>query len=151
MQCCRYRPRLWNCRHRPKAGKLEVGYFLLAPWIQLFGTFAFLAPLGILACDAANPGASPAAVPAWPTGGGLYLLLGITPLATWGPLYVSRCEPATGLRGAIGYGLTYAVYIVVLFYVTSWRALFRILRGRTTWSKTRRNAETHQGTAAVET
>ncbi|WP_370422629.1 glycosyltransferase family 2 protein [Streptomyces sp. QH1-20] len=153
MQCCRYLPRLWNCRHLPKAGKLEVGYFLLAPWIQLFGTFAFLAPLGILACDAANPGVSPAAAPAWSTGGGLvlYMLLGMTPLATWGPLYIWRCEPATGLRGAIGYGLAYAVYIVVLFYVTSWRAFFRILRGRSTWSKTRRNAEAHQGTAAVET
>ncbi|MEU4211054.1 glycosyltransferase [Streptomyces sp. NPDC026206] len=152
MQCCRYLPRLWNCEYVPKAGKLEASYYLLCPWLQLLGTFVVLSPLAALALEAAAPTAHPEPASIWPAGSGLmlHLLLELVPFAVWGPLYVRRCESATGLRGAVGYGLAYFLYIVLLFYVTSWRAFFRIVRGRTTWSKTRRNAEL-LGPVAVET
>jgi hypothetical protein len=43
------------------------------------------------------------------------------------------------LRG-IGYGFAYALYIYT-FYITSWRALYRLVRKRNGWVKTRRNEE----------
>jgi len=46
---------------------------------------------------------------------------------------------STPWRG-IAYGLGYACYIYT-FYITVWRAVFRLIRRRNGWSKTRRNTE----------
>jgi hypothetical protein len=45
-----------------------------------------------------------------------------------------------GRLRSIGYGFAYAVYIYT-FYITSWRALYRLVRKRNGWVKTRRNTE----------
>ena len=44
-----------------------------------------------------------------------------------------------GLARSMGLGLAYSAYVLI-FYVTSWRALSRILRHRGEWTKTPRNA-----------
>ncbi len=79
------------------------------------------------------------------TGGGwmivvFYLTAGIGPFALWGPVYRRHCEQDTGLVRAAGLGVGYSLFILI-FYITSWRAFFRIVRRREDWFKTRRNAE----------
>ncbi|MFI1259271.1 glycosyltransferase [Streptomyces netropsis] len=151
MQCSRYISDLWACENLPKKGKVEVTYYLLAPWLQLVGTFVYLIPF-LLSCMFAMQMASSQALPAW---GGipstlLHVLIGIGPFALWGPLYARHHEPAITFRGSIGCGAIYSVYVLMLFYITSWRAFFRIIRRRNTWAKTRRNGETNRGPVAIE-
>lgn len=47
----------------------------------------------------------------------------------------------------LAYGFSYALYIHT-FYVTSWRALTHLVRGRNGWAKTRRNTERVAGAMA---
>jgi hypothetical protein len=80
--------------------------------------------------------------------GGAWLLFavygsfGLLPFLVWGPVYRSRCEPSVSVARGVFYGFAYAVYIYT-FYITSWRALYRLVRGRNGWVKTRRNTEEH--------
>jgi 1,2-diacylglycerol 3-beta-glucosyltransferase len=80
----------------------------------------------------------------------IYGTIGIIPFLVWGPLYWFHCErKGSPLRG-IGWGIAYAIYIYT-FYITSWRAFFRLVRGRNGWAKTRRNVQDGPTkTAAVE-
>jgi 1,2-diacylglycerol 3-beta-glucosyltransferase len=74
----------------------------------------------------------PAVAWAWFTGGVWKYLL------NWGPVYRKHCEPRSGPWRGIAYGLGYECYIYT-FYITVWRAVFRLVRGRNGWAKTRRN------------
>jgi 1,2-diacylglycerol 3-beta-glucosyltransferase len=142
MQCGVYLPKLWTSRHVSTIGALEATYYLIQPWLQLVGTFVYPVPAIVFL---ANYAAGPAAMRAWIGQGGwmivlFYLVAGLGPFVLWGPLYRRRCEPQLGLVRAIGLGVAYSLYILT-FYVTSWRAFYRILRHRSEWFKTRRNAE----------
>jgi 1,2-diacylglycerol 3-beta-glucosyltransferase len=142
MQCGVYLPRLWRSKHVSTVGALEATYYLLQPWLQLVGTLVYPVTAIILL---ANYAANPAAMGAWIGQGGwmiatLYFCLGLGPFVLWGPLYLRRCEPELGIVRALGLGLGYSLYVLI-FYVTSWRGFYRILRHRSEWFKTRRNAE----------
>jgi len=142
MQCGIYLRQLWTSRHVSTIGALEATYYLLQPWLQLVGTLVYPVPLALLI---ANYAAAPAQMRDWMAAGGwmivvYYLTLGIGPFVAWGPLYRRRCEPRADFVSALGLGVGYSLFVLIL-YVTSWRALVRIVRGRNEWSKTRRNAE----------
>ena len=142
MQCGVYLRRLWTSRHVSTIGALEASYYLIQPWLQLVGTLVYPVP-GIVFL--ANYAAGPAAMRAWVLQGGwmiltFYLAAGLGPFILWGPLYLRRCEPQLGIVRATGLGLGYSLYVLI-FYVTSWRACYRILRHRSEWFKTARNAE----------
>jgi 1,2-diacylglycerol 3-beta-glucosyltransferase len=142
MQCGSYLTRLWSSRNVPTIGALEAGYYLLQPWLQLLGSLVYPVPAAVLIYTFAH---QPALMTGWFTGGGwllvvLYVVLGLGPFVAWGPIYVRRCEPRLGLLRGIGLGLAYAAFMGT-FYITSWRAFIRIVRGRHDWAKTRRNAE----------
>jgi hypothetical protein len=142
MQCGVYLRKLWTSRHVSTIGALEATYYLIQPWLQLVGTFVYPVPAIVFL---ANYAAGPAAMRAWIGQGGwmillFYLAAGLGPFVLWGPVYRRRCEPQLGLVRAIGLGVGYSLYVLI-FYVTSWRAFCRILRHRSEWFKTRRNAE----------
>ncbi len=143
MQCARYLRQIWSSPHITTLGAAEMMYYLAQPWMQLIGTIVYPIPfilLGIRAVD------DPVIVWQWFSEGAwilfaVYGTFGLLPFLIWGPIYWSRCErTGTPLR-ALGYGMTYAVYIYS-FYITSWRALYRLITGRNGWTKTRRNTET---------
>jgi len=141
MQCGRYLGRLWTSRHVSAIGALEATYYLFQPWMQLVGTVIYPIPLAVFLVNYAS---GPAQMQAWTLSGGwmlalLYCFFGLGPFLCMGPLYVRRCEPGLGPVRAIGLGVAYSAYILI-FYVTSWRALGRILRHRRDWAKTQRNA-----------
>jgi 1,2-diacylglycerol 3-beta-glucosyltransferase len=141
MQCGIYLPRLWSSRHVSKIGALEATYYLLQPWLQLVGSIVYPFPLAVFL---ANYLRNPSLMTAWLAQGwlmlfALYFILGLGPYLTWGAMY-RRCERQAGVTAAIGLGFGYSLY-VLMFYVTSWRAFCRIVRRRSEWFKTRRNAE----------
>jgi len=151
MQCCTYLPRIWASPHVTSAGVFEATYYLLQPWLQLLGTFVYGVPVVLLAIALAG---DPDVLDTFTTPGGasllgLYAVLALGPFVVWGPLYVRRWEPGVGRVRALGFGLAYAVYVLA-FYVTSWRAFGRIVRRRSGWAKTRRNAEVTAGPVALE-
>jgi 1,2-diacylglycerol 3-beta-glucosyltransferase len=141
MQCGIYLRRLWASRHVSRIGALEATYYLAQPWLQLAGSVVYPFPLAVFL---ANYLRQPSLMTAWLAQGwlmlfALYVILGLGPYLTWGVVY-RLCERRVGVIGAIGLGFGYSLY-VLMFYVTSWRAFCRILRGRREWFKTRRNAE----------
>lgn len=142
MQCGRYLGQLWRSPHVSALGALEATYYLVQPWLQLLGTFVYPIPAVVFF---ANYAQGPQQMQAWLLQGGwmvliFYLSLGLCPFIMWGPIYRKRCEPDISLIRAVGLGFGYAAFVLI-FYVTSWRAFFRILAGRREWFKTRRNAE----------
>jgi 1,2-diacylglycerol 3-beta-glucosyltransferase len=142
MQCGVYLRRLWTSRHVSTLGALEASYYLIQPWLQLVGTFVYPVPAAVFL---ANYAAAPDAMRSWVLQGGwmivaFYLVAGLGPFVLWGPLYLRRCEPQLGIVRATGLGFGYALYVLI-FYITSWRACYRILRHRSEWFKTARNAE----------
>jgi hypothetical protein len=142
MQCGSYLRQLWTCDHVSRIGALEATYYLSQPWLQLVGTFVYPVPFILLLVGYL---AHPAAIASWALVGGwmaaaYYLTFGVGPFLLWGPLYRKRCEPDLTIVQALGLGLAYSCYVLMI-YITSWRALTRIVRGKSEWFKTRRNAE----------
>ncbi|TDV52238.1 glycosyltransferase family 2 protein [Actinophytocola oryzae] len=143
MQCARYMRQIWSSGHLSTLGAAEMLYYLAQPWMQLLGTLVYPIPFLLLGFRAS---ADPTQVWAWFADGAwvlfaVYGAFGLLPFLVWGPVYRSRCEPTVSAFRGVMYGFAYAVYIYT-FYITSWRALYRLIRKRNGWTKTRRNAET---------
>jgi cellulose synthase/poly-beta-1,6-N-acetylglucosamine synthase-like glycosyltransferase len=142
MQCARYVRRIWDSPHLSTLGAAEMLYYLAQPWMQLLGTLVYPIPFLLLGIRTMS---DPGEVWTWFTGGAWLLfagygLFGLLPFLVWGPIYRARCDPSASLARSIGYGFAYAAYIYT-FYITSWRALTRLIRKENGWTKTRRNTE----------
>jgi len=142
MQCGLYLRQLWASPNVAILAALEATYYLMQPWLQLVGTIVYPIPAAVFI---ANYAAGPTAMRGWLFSGGwmilfFYITAGIGPFVLWGPLYRHHCERRISIAGAIGLGIGYS-FFVLIFYVTSWRAFWRIIRHREDWFKTRRNAE----------
>jgi 1,2-diacylglycerol 3-beta-glucosyltransferase len=142
MQCARYVRRIWDSGHLTTLGAAEMLYYLAQPWMQLLGTLVYPIPFLLLGIRAS---ADPVEVWTWFSGGAwllfaVYGSFGLLPFLVWGPIYRAKCEPSVNPLRGIAYGFAYAIYIYT-FYITSWRALFRLIRKRNGWTKTRRNSE----------
>jgi 1,2-diacylglycerol 3-beta-glucosyltransferase len=152
MQCARYVGRIWRSDHLRTTGAAEMLYYLAQPWMQLIGSLVYPIPLIVLAVRTAM---APQSTAGWWDDGAwmffaLYGTIGLLPFVIWGPIYWMYCERTGSVARGFGWGFAYALYIYT-FYITSWRALVRLVRGRNGWAKTRRNAQEVQvGTAAVE-
>jgi cellulose synthase/poly-beta-1,6-N-acetylglucosamine synthase-like glycosyltransferase len=151
MQCARYVRRIWDSRHLTTLGAAEMLYYLAQPWLQLLGTLVYPIPFLLLGIRAAG---DPVLVWDWFAGGAwllfaVYGSFGLLPFLLWGPVYRAKCEPSVGVVRGVLYGFAYAIYIYT-FYITSWRALYRLVRGRNGWVKTRRNTEEHTGVVALD-
>lgn len=151
MQCGAYLPKIWSSRNVSTLGALEASYYLIQPWLQLLGTVLYPVPVVVLAYNIHH---YPQAMGQFLVDGGwmlfvLYLVLGLAPFVMWGPLYARRCERGIGMVRALGLGFAYSLFITT-FYITCWRALFRILGGRRGWAKTRRNIDVQPGPVALE-
>ncbi|WP_051385410.1 glycosyltransferase family 2 protein [Actinokineospora inagensis] len=151
MQCGRYVRRIFDSTHLSTLGAAEMLYYLAQPWMQLLGTLIYPIPFLLLGARAVHDFD---AVWDWFIGGSWLLFLtygafGLLPFVIWGPIYRRQCEPGKGFWRAVGYGFAYALYIYT-FYITSWRAVVRLARGRNGWTKTRRNEERHTGVVALD-
>jgi 1,2-diacylglycerol 3-beta-glucosyltransferase len=150
MQCMRYLRRIWDSDHLTTLGAAEMMYYLAQPWMQLLGTLIYPIPMAMMAYRFA---VSPSEVVTWFFDGAwilftVYGAFGLLPFVLWGPVYRARCVPV-GFWKSIAYGFGYALYIYT-FYITSWRALIRLVRGNNGWTKTRRNKERVAGKVALD-
>ncbi|MBV6696108.1 glycosyltransferase [Kitasatospora aureofaciens] len=152
MQCMQYLPQIWRSPRLTTLGVLEISYCLLQPWLQLFGSVVYPVLIALLALRYA---AHPAIIGQFLDSGGwglltAYLLFSVVQFTLWGPLYRAKCERGSGFWRSIGWGICYTVY-TWLYCVATWRALARLVNGRDSWAKTRRNAELKAGApVAVE-
>lgn len=141
IQCVRYLPHIFRSPHIDASGVLETCYYLLLPFMQVLGGMAYSVLLGWWIIGAVN---NPAAFAAETTSNlwllALVAVFGIGPFAIWGPVYKLRCEPQISWQRAVLYGFGMWIYVYYM-YVCVFRAFLRVLRGKNTWSKTRRNAE----------
>jgi cellulose synthase/poly-beta-1,6-N-acetylglucosamine synthase-like glycosyltransferase len=147
MQCLRYLPRVWSSTYFTNAGLFEVSYFMAQPWLQILGTIAYPVPVAVLLVNAAR---YPDFTVAFLRDGGammlaLYMMIGVGEFAVWAWAYRRRCETGLSRRYAALVGVSLTAY-AWLSYVIAWRALGRLVSGKSSWRKTRRNAE---GTAVV--
>lgn len=140
MQCIRY---VWPVLTSPRISNgaaIEIGYFLLQPWLQLLGgVFYAICGVALVAGLAQSAGGASAWIN--PTTVGLLILFvvfAMGPLMIWGPVYRARVDRSITRRRALLLGLANVAYMYVN-QVADWRALLRILRQRRDWTKTQRN------------
>lgn len=150
MQCFRYLPKVWTNVNVGNLGALEISYFLIQPWLQLLGTILYPLPILLMFYNLIE-------FPAFAdeflrNGGGLLLamygVIGIGEFAVWAILYRQKSERAASLLTAVGWGLSYVVYIYGV-YVIVWKAAWQLIRRQHGWAKTIRNAEVVEPNAAV--
>lgn len=152
MQCSRkYLTPILQSRHLSPAGALEAAYFLITPWMQLFGVLYWPSLYVVFAVKAWNFPGGPAgfAEAFWPLAI-VTVVTGVGPFVLWGPLYRRTVDPKMGRLRSLLLGLEYSVYLAYS-YPTTLRAFGRTVAGRNGWAKTRRNAEPiAAGTVAIE-
>lgn len=139
MQCARYLPTIMKSRKVSTPAAMEIGYFLLLPWLQIVGTLVYLSATGVLCYYAVT---TIGGVPAWFAGGAwgvipLVALFGVMPFALWGFVYRARCAPHLSRTQALGLGLANWMYSYA-HAVAIWIAFVRVVRSRNDWIKTER-------------
>ncbi len=139
LQCVRYAPRVIASRHFRARGVLETLYTFLQPVAHLVSLVVTGVLLGLLLVDEDRAAVLEQTADMWPLPAGL-AILSIGPFVLWGPVYRRmRAAGRSRLTGLL-WGLALWLYAYHLFPVSA-RAFVRLLRGRTGWAKTRRNAE----------
>lgn len=141
MQCAGYIPQIIRNPHFDSAGVLESCYYLLLPFLQLACLCAMVVVLAVNVTVALmHPEMMQVRAENLPLAFGIILLFAIGPFVFWGPVYRKYCEPRISLARSIFYGLCLAVYNLHVVAVQA-PALVRIVLRRTSWAKTKRNAE----------
>ncbi|HJQ44155.1 MAG TPA: glycosyltransferase [Jatrophihabitantaceae bacterium] len=141
MQCSVYLRQIIRSPNFTNAGVVESCYFLVTPWLQVIGVFMWPFLLIFTGFQAFAYPQGPGAFVAefWPVAG-VTLLFGAMPFIMWGPIYRRVVDRSLTKRQAWIYGFGNAIYLYYT-YLSTPRALVRIVTGRRGWAKTRRNAE----------
>lgn len=139
IQCLLYLPRMRRSIHVSPPGVMESAYYLLLPYTQIVVIGFWIVQFVTVVTSLLGHGLTPVALPDVLTQLTMFLV-GIVPFAIWGPIYKSQCEPGMSWPASVGLGLLVFVYTSYVL-ITTPRAMLRAVRGKTTWSKTRRNAE----------
>ncbi|GHA69278.1 glycosyltransferase family 2 protein [Streptomyces termitum] len=137
ISCVRYTGRIVSSRHYRARGVLESLYTFFQPVAHL-ATLLLTALMLVLLVLGGAAGA--VLLAAWPLALGL-ALVSVVPFVLWGPVYRREFAPDRSRLTGVLWGLALWLYAYHLFVVSA-RGFVRLLRGRTGWAKTRRNAET---------
>lgn len=142
MTCFRRLPELWRTRSLPHEAVLETTAYLAVPWLQVL-PWSILFHVGVWQTYAVIAGRGwdvfGSSTAARVVGIVLWYLLIFFPNIVNGSVYFRRVR-STGILGSIALGhlLVFSAYIS---YLACWRALYRMVAGRTGWDKTRRAQE----------
>lgn len=139
MQCMRYIPEIVRSPELSRAGIVEICYYLLLP---VFQVVACLAAVTLVIAAVVNlvSGAVVLSLGSVALLTALYLVFGVGPFFVWGPLYRRYSERDAGFWTGVLWGIGVWIYDYYV-YLTGARAIYRIVRGRNGWAKTRRNDE----------
>ncbi|MFJ3905656.1 glycosyltransferase family 2 protein [Streptomyces sp. NPDC090025] len=135
--CVRYTGRIVGSRHYKARGVLESLYTFFQPIAHLATLLLTAVMLGSLVFGG---GVREVLFTAWPLVLGL-AVVSILPFLLWGPVYRKEFAPDRSRLTGLAWGFALWLYAYHLFWVSA-RGFVRLLRGRTGWAKTRRNAET---------
>ncbi|MFF6777561.1 glycosyltransferase family 2 protein [Streptomyces sp. NPDC012637] len=133
IQCVRYAGRIVGSRHYKASGVLEALYTFFQP-------IAHLTALVLTVVMLVAAGRDLDLLAAWPLALAL-ALVSVVPFVLWGPVYRREFAPDRSRLTGLLWGFALWLYAYHLFVVSA-RGFVRLLRGRTGWAKTRRNAET---------
>ncbi|MEU5162361.1 glycosyltransferase [Streptomyces sp. NPDC020875] len=134
IQCVRYTGRIVASRHYRPSGVLEALYTFFQPIAHLVTLLVTVVMAAALVVGGST------VLAAWPLAVSL-VVLSVIPFLLWGPVYRRDFAPGHSRLKGLLWGLALWLYAYHLFVVCA-RGCLRILRGRTGWAKTRRNAET---------
>ncbi|MDQ6840053.1 MAG: glycosyltransferase [Actinomycetota bacterium] len=137
MQCFTYLQAILRSSNISTMGAVELTYFLLLPWLQLFGSVIYAAAFSVLGYYAF---AEPGGLSAWWNAGAwgilpLFVLFGIAPFLVWGFIYRRYSDPSLRLPTAFALGMANWAY-GYLQQTASWWAFVRVARNRHDWKKT---------------
>ncbi|GAA2392712.1 glycosyltransferase [Dactylosporangium salmoneum] len=142
LQCVAYVPRLIASRRIRNHALLEMLYYLLAPWLNAFGTATVLG-LWAYALWRLVPGhGDPFVIHSWPELGEVvaFWAVGMTaPGLAWAAVHRIQLRDETSLtllKAALAYP-----FFLILGLVATWRAIGRQISRRQAWAKTERLAE----------
>lgn len=137
MECASNLPALRRSRTLGPSGFAEIHYFMSQPWLMMLN----LVLIPILICVAVSEGSFGFLddVSTWITilAGLVFVVL---PYALWGPLYRRWSSEPIGRVSALLLGLGYLVYVYFTYFYYP-RAIARMVTGRNSWAKTKRNAD----------
>lgn len=153
IQCVKYLPEIVKSRHFDSAGVIEAAYYLMLPFLQALGMLTMVVITGNAVLRAIeDPVVFQTQMDNVVANVALIALFSIAPFFLWGPVYKLRCEPSASWPRAVMWGFGVWIYVFYMYPVLL-RAFIRILRGKSGWSKTRRNGEAMVvvgGSVAVE-
>ena len=137
LQCSALLSMLRRSKALPVMGLLEIHYFMSLPWIMITN-LAFVPLLLVFSLMTGEAGFLSGSSN-WLVALAGFVFL-VAPYALWGFLYRSRGQENVGRAHAAALGLGFLVY-VYFTYLYYPRAIARMVTGRNSWAKTRRNAD----------
>lgn len=139
IQCSRYLWPVWRSPWISRLGRLEITKFVCGPWLQMFNDIvavALLATLILKAVAGVDPGFGSIGFGGWwliP----LFVLLGMTRLVAWGPIYRATQARDLSIPQAWALGIASLPFGYV-HEIATWWAFARTVRRRDDWKKTPR-------------
>lgn len=137
MECATNLPALRKSRVLKFPGFVEIHYFMSQPWLMMLNLLLIPIVTAVAIAQGFFGFVSDAATWIIVLTGLVFVVL---PYALWGPLYRRWGPEPIGRASSVLLGLGYLVYVYFTYFYYP-RAIARMVTGRNSWAKTKRNAD----------
>lgn len=137
MECASNLPALRRSRVLRFPGFVEIHYFMSQPWLMMLNLLLIPIVTAVAIAQEFFGFVSDAATWIIVLTGLVFVVL---PYALWGPLYRRWGPEPIGRTASVLLGLGYLVYVYFTYFYYP-RAIARMVTGRNSWAKTKRNAD----------
>ena len=137
MECASNLPALRKGRVLKFPGFVEIHYFMSQPWLMMLNLLLIPIVTAVAIAQGFFGFVSDAATWIIVLTGLVFVVL---PYALWGPLYRRWGPEPIGRASSVLLGLGYLVYVYFTYFYYP-RAIARMVTGRNSWAKTKRNAD----------
>ncbi|MGO1292198.1 MAG: glycosyltransferase [Brevibacterium linens] len=137
MECASNLPALRKSRVLKFPGFVEIHYFMSQPWLMMLNLLLIPIVTAVAIAQGFFGFVSDAATWIIVLTGLVFVVL---PYALWGPLYRRWGPEPIGRASSVLLGLGYLVYVYFTYFYYP-RAIARMVTGRNSWAKTKRNAD----------
>lgn len=137
MECASNLPALRRSRVLRFAGFVEIHYFMSQPWLMMLNLLLIPIVTAVAVTQGFFGFVSDAATWIIVLTGLVFVVL---PYALWGPLYRRWGPEPIGRTTSVLLGLGYLAYVYFTYFYYP-RAIARMVTGRNSWAKTKRNAD----------
>ncbi|UZD62561.1 glycosyltransferase [Brevibacterium sp. JSBI002] len=137
MECASNLPALRRSRVLRFPGFVEIHYFMSQPWLMMLNLLLIPIVTAVAVVQGFFGFVTDAATWIIVLTGLVFVVL---PYALWGPLYRRWGPEPIGRATSVLLGLGYLVYVYFTYFYYP-RAIARMVTGRNSWAKTKRNAD----------